>query len=70
MLITTLKNKAGLKKWIIDDSARDFFARQAADPKEYFVYFEGLMRGIAEKDPLKFGKTFQKTRQRKRERGE
>jgi len=63
-------NKAGQRKEIIYDLARDFFARQAVDPMEYFVYFEGLLCSIAKKDPPKRDEIFTKTRHIKRGRGE
>ena len=37
---------------IVDGAARDFGTSQSSDPKEYFVYFEGLNCRIVAKDPL------------------
>ena len=59
----------GLKKDIVGNSARDFFARQTAEPKEYFVYFEALVCSIGEKDPLKGNEGFQKFHLKKKGAG-
>ena len=50
-----------MRGWDVDGLARDFFAKQVADPQEYFVYFKGLLSSIAEKDPPRHNGTFPRT---------
>ena len=46
---------------IVDGAARDFVARQRLGPKEYFVYSEGQICGIASKDPQNRQRAVQET---------
>ena len=54
---------------IVDGAARDFAAGQRFGPKEYFVYFEGQICGIASKDPQNRQRAVQETCPRKKGAG-